>query len=56
VLQQLARDTNPAVRDQAMLAMIDDLPGDLTGLRAWLRSANRMVRVNAAGRILELTN
>jgi HEAT repeat protein len=56
VLQQLARDTNPAVRDQAMLALIDDLPGDLTGLRTWLRTANRVVRVTAAGRILELTN
>jgi HEAT repeat protein len=56
VLQQLAQDTNPAVRDQAMLALIQDLPGDLTGLRTWLRSGNRMVRVNAAGRILELTN
>jgi len=54
-IQNAMSDENPAIRDQANLLMVTDFPQDLTGLRGWLKSADRIVRIRAAGRILVLT-
>jgi hypothetical protein len=54
-IQKALNDENPAIRDLANLLMVTDFPQDLTGLRGWLRSTDRIVRIRAAGRILALT-
>jgi hypothetical protein len=54
-IQKAMNDDNPAIRDQANLLMVNDFPQDLTGLRGWLKSTDRVVRIRAAGRILQIT-
>jgi hypothetical protein len=54
-IQNAMNDQNPAIRDLANLLMVTDFPQDLTGLRGWLRSTDRIVRIRAAGRILVIT-
>jgi hypothetical protein len=54
-IQNAMNDANPAIRDQATLLMVTEYPQDLAGLRGWMKSADRIVRIHAAGRILLLT-
>ena len=55
VFERLATDPNLTIREDASRAAAATLPGDFTRLRALLRNTDRLTRVQAAGRILELT-
>lgn len=54
-LEALMTDPNPAVRDMAGKAMIQRTATDFGTLRRFLRVADALTRVAAAGRVLELT-
>jgi hypothetical protein len=49
------RDENLAVREAASGALVDRIAADFPTLRRLLRSGDVVVRVKAAGRMLELT-
>jgi HEAT repeat protein len=55
VFERLAVDPNLAIREDASRAAAATLTGDFTRLRVLLRNTDRLTRVRAAGRILELT-
>jgi HEAT repeat protein len=55
VVDGLMRDENLAVREAASGALVDRIAADFPTLRRLLRSGDAVVRVKAAGRMLELT-
>jgi len=55
VLDALMRDSNPGIREAASGVMVERVAASFAALRALLHSGDVMVRVRAAGRILELT-
>jgi HEAT repeat protein len=55
VLDTLMRDNNIAIREAAAAVLVERVASDFASLRALLHSADPMVRVKAAARVLELT-
>jgi HEAT repeat protein len=55
VLEALAINENPAVREDASQTLAAEVAGDLPSLRALLKTADRLTRIAAAGKILSLT-
>ncbi len=55
ILDDLMRDSNVAVREAASEVLVERVAGDFATLRPLLRSADVLVRVRAAARILELS-
>jgi HEAT repeat protein len=55
VLDDLAGNDNPVIREQAALTTAADLPSNMTRLRSFLKHDDQMVQVAAAGKILALT-
>jgi HEAT repeat protein len=54
-LEQLLLDDNAVIREKASQAMVQKVAGDFGTLRRFLRSGDALTRVQAGGRILELT-
>jgi len=55
ILQGLLSDQNPALREGAARVLAEDVASDFAALRGLLRSGDPGVRVQSAGRILQLT-
>ncbi len=55
VLDGLMADGNLGIREAAAEVMVDRVAADVATLRKLLRSGDSRIRVQAAGRILELT-
>ena len=53
-MYSLSNDPNPVIREQASSLMLDHLSADPSTLRGWMKSADRILRVRAAARLLTL--
>lgn len=54
-LEQLLLDDNPVIREKASQAMVQKVVGDFGTFRRFLRAGDPLTRVQAGGRVLELT-
>ena len=54
-LEQLLLDDNQVIREKASQAMVQKVVGDFGTFRRFLRSGDALTRVQAGGRVLELT-